>query len=90
MVLARVGCFAAGQRDGLWREFSKNEQLLEQSVYADGVLIGWTGPRPTHTLRTGESGYYRISPRSLFGTTLWGPRDLYVPGEVRLGQESKP
>jgi len=54
-------------------------------VYADGVLLGWIGPRQTHTLRTGEPGYYRVTTRSLFGTTLWGPRDLYVPGEVRLG-----
>jgi len=53
-------------------------------VYADGVLLGWTGPRQTHTLRTGESGYHRVTVRSLFGTALWGPRDLYVPGEIRL------
>jgi hypothetical protein len=54
-------------------------------VYADGVLLGWVGPRQATLLSTGESGYYRITARSLFGTTLWGPRDLYVPGAVRLG-----
>jgi hypothetical protein len=54
-------------------------------LYADGVLLGWAGPRQTHTLHTGESGYYRITARSLFGTAVWGPRDLYVPGEVTLG-----
>ncbi len=54
-------------------------------IYADGVLLGWTGPRQTHSLRTGETGYFRVTARSLFGTALWGPKDLDVPGEVRLG-----
>ncbi len=53
-------------------------------VYADGVLLGWVGPAQTFTLRPGEPGYYRVTARSLFGTTHWGPRDLYVPGEIHL------
>ncbi len=65
----------------------RNNTRRTAYLYADGVLLGWTGPRQTHTLRTGEPGYYRITARSLFGTTLWGPKDLYVPGEVSLGKK---
>lgn len=63
----------------------KNTTTRTAYVYADGVLLGWTGPRQTHTLRTGEPGYHRVTVRSLFGTAHWGPKDLYIPGEIRLG-----
>lgn len=39
-VLAREGVFSNGQRDGLWRAYSKNGQLVEQSVFRAGQPEG--------------------------------------------------
>ncbi|MFH2006377.1 MAG: hypothetical protein ABI333_07315, partial [bacterium] len=56
-------------------------------VYGDGVLLGLVGPRSRFALGTSEPGYFRVTARSLFGTNVWGPRDLYIPGNVTFGTE---
>jgi len=53
-------------------------------VYADGVLLGLVGPRSRFAFGTTEPGYFRVTTHSLFGTDVWGPQDLYVPGNVTL------
>lgn len=55
-------------------------------VYADAQLVAFVGPRARFSLGTLTPGYYRISAFGLFGTHRFGPRDLYVPGTVTLGE----
>jgi hypothetical protein len=53
-------------------------------VYADGLLIGWVGPRSEASFKVLPAGYYRFSAHSLLGTRRWGPRDAYLPGPLTL------
>lgn len=53
-------------------------------VYADGLLLGWVGPRGEAQWKILPPGYYRLAAHSLLGTELWGPQDVYVPGPVSL------
>lgn len=55
-------------------------------VYADAQLVALVGPRARFSLGTLTPGYYRIAAFGLFGTHRFGPRDLYVPGTVTLGE----
>lgn len=56
-------------------------------VYADGLLLGWVGPRQEAHWKVLPPGYYRMAAHSLFGTELWGPQDSYVPGPVSLATQ---
>jgi hypothetical protein len=56
-------------------------------VYADAVPAAFVGPRSRYALGTLAPGYYRLAAFSLFGTTRFGPRDLYVPGGLTLGAD---
>ncbi len=53
-------------------------------VNADGLLLGWVGPRAEAAWKVLPAGYYRFTAFSLFGMRLWGPRDHYVPGPIGL------
>ena len=64
----------------------KNPEPRLALVYADAQLVALVGPRARFSLGTLAPGYYRISAFGLFGTHRFGPRDLYVPGPVTLGE----
>lgn len=53
-------------------------------VYADGLLLGWVGPRGEARWKILPPGYYRVAAHSLFGTELWGPKDVFLPGPIIL------
>jgi hypothetical protein len=52
--------------------------------YADGLLLGWVGPRGEAQWKILPPGYYRMAAHSLFGTELWGPKDMYQPGPASI------
>ena len=53
-------------------------------VYIGGVRLGWMRPYRIGLIRGLMIGYHRLYAHSQYGTTSWGPRDVWIPGVWNL------
>jgi hypothetical protein len=53
-------------------------------VYIGGVRLGWMRPYRVGLIRGLMVGYHRLYSHSQYGTTSWGPRDVWIPGTWNL------
>jgi hypothetical protein len=53
-------------------------------VYIGGVRLGWMRPYRIGMIRGLMIGYHRLYAHSQYGTTSWGPRDVWIPGVWNL------
>ena len=61
-----------------------NPSAVAAFVYIDGVRLGWVSPEHKLRFEGMPQGYYRVFVHSPSGVRSWGPRDMYLPGELRL------
>jgi hypothetical protein len=62
----------------------KNQTPFIVIVYIGGVRVGWMRPYRMGMIRGLVPGYHRLYAHSQYGTTSWGPQDIWIPGTWNL------
>ena len=58
----------------------RNRTPFMITLYISGVRVGWLRPYRVGKIRGLATGYHRLYAQSRYGTTSWGPEDVWVPG----------
>lgn len=61
-----------------------NQTPFINIVYIGGIRLGWMRPYRMGLIRGLMIGYHRLYAHSQYGTTSWGPRDVWIPGVWNL------
>lgn len=79
---ARLSALRRGESGGSLRV--RNSSPVAAFVHIDGLRAGWVAAGHELTFEGLNRGYYRVYAHSPSGVRSWGPRDLYLPGELLL------
>jgi hypothetical protein len=67
----------------------KNASPFILQVFIGGVRAGWLKPFRTELFNGLRAGTHRVFLHSEYGTVAWGPRDVHVPGQLRIALEAR-
>lgn len=79
---ARLSALRRGASGGTLRV--RNDSPVAAFVHIDGLRLGWVAAGHELSFEGLNRGYYRVYAHSPSGVRSWGPRDLYLPGELLL------
>ena len=58
----------------------KNRTPFILIIYIAGVRVGWLRPQRVALMRGISRGYHKLHAHTRYGTTAWGPKEIWVPG----------